>query len=766
MKNSSSSVFSLTAADGGEESGLPLRGVKASVEISGLLAVTRITQKFVNCRAHPIEAIYAFPLPLAATLLDLSIDIGGRKLDGVIRPKKDAELDYEAAVVSGDGAFLLRQLDDGQFQISVGNLRPDEECEIDIRYAEFLPAVNRSVRYRLPTAIAPRYGDSRRAGIDPLDAPTANLLVEHPFSMEILLRGGFAKADLASPTHDILVDCGAESCTVTLAKAAWLDRDFVLAIQRSEPPLLEAWRTPDGDAQAVLAAFHPPAPAEGRVTPRRLCVVVDCSGSMAGESIASVRRALRAIADRMSSEDRLSLVRFGNDVDIVTRKPQPMTLLRRHWLRRAIQALEADMGGTEIVAGVGKAMRVADPEADLLLITDGEANVSDEEISDLARRGHRIFTVGVGAAVAEKIVRRLADRSGGACELVTPSADMEQAIVNQFQRMALPPMQVRLDAGGAVDLIDARTVFGGETAVLLARIAADEAIGEVRVRAQSATETVEATHSLMVAQGMLADALPRVIAARRLASASDEEALQLALRYRLLTRQTAMVAIDRRAEDEKTDELPEMIQVPQMLAAGWGGVSVFRCHAPAMPSGSACMEDSLAPAFLRTMSHPAVASPRFARRFDDRIEIPEFLRASPAPSRVGLCSPLELAVQIQDDWNEADAIEAITWADFGDRYKAMYPETLHDKVSALEMPDGRCNEFALVLAFLAALIESLNATEARRVRPLHQKVLRTIAVVSVAEELLSEVRDAFSSVDSSCWGECVGAEPDSFVAQP
>lgn len=122
------------------------------------------------------------------------------------------------------------------------------------------------------------------------------------------------------------------------------------------------------------------------------------------------------------------------------------------------------MGGTEIAAALRAAYRITgepgiagEPgmDRDLLLITDGEVWDTKQPVAEARRSGYRIFTVGVGSAVAEAFVRELAAATGGACELVAPREDMAARIHRHFQRILAPP---------------ARAVAGGEDAGAVAVI--------------------------------------------------------------------------------------------------------------------------------------------------------------------------------------------------------------------------------------------------------------------------------------------------------
>ncbi len=82
-----------------------------------------------------------------------------------------------------------------------------------------------------------------------------------------------------------------------------------------------------------------------------------------------------------------------------------------------------------------RAGETADGEADLLLITDGELWEQEPVLERAKTSGHRIFTVGVGSAVSEGFVRRIAEITGGCCELVSPRESMAEHIVTHYKRI-------------------------------------------------------------------------------------------------------------------------------------------------------------------------------------------------------------------------------------------------------------------------------------------------------------------------------------------
>jgi Ca-activated chloride channel family protein len=240
------------------ETAVPLEGIRVEAELALPVAITRQSQRYRNTLNHAIEARYVFPVPLDAILLGLEIRIGQRVLHGVVKPKHDAERQYESAIVQGDSAFLLTRLDDGLYQISLGNILPHEQVTLTVTWAETLRWNGQEIRYRLPNLVGPHYGNPQRAGMAPEDAPRHSSAVAYEFDLSVLLRGDLATATLSCPGHHIRQVTHQDGRLVHLDSSDWLDRNFTLVMQAATPPALVAWSAPDGDDVAVMASCYPP----------------------------------------------------------------------------------------------------------------------------------------------------------------------------------------------------------------------------------------------------------------------------------------------------------------------------------------------------------------------------------------------------------------------------------------------------------------------------------------------------------------------------
>lgn len=546
---------------------IALRGVEVDARILGLVAETQLNQRYRNDTAANLEVAYTFPLPVDGVLLDFEALLGGRTYRGTVMPRREAESKYEHAVEQGDAAFRLQKLRDGLYTATLGNLKPGEEVEIRLRYGETLRWQAGRLRYRLPTVIAPRYGQP--TGMQPWQKPVTDLNSVYPFALRIQVLGDLARAGFECTTHRIAFAAAEGSTTITLQGKAWLDRDFVLDIQTGDIRSLGAIAEALGSTVALVNLL-PPAVTAPQPSGRDYVLLLDCSGSMAGDSIAHAKTGVALALKSLNPVDRFAVIGFGSSTLAFDAELQPANRKNLGLANDFVDQLP-DLGGTEMEAALELALSYG-KTLDILLLTDGECWHLEGAAEKAKTQGSRIFTVGIGSAVAEDTVRMLADATGGACELLTPNEDMATRIAAHFDRLRQPRItQTELVWGQTpawtVESQHAR--FAGDSSLIWAEL--NETVGEVKAALQiengpSITETIALTQS-----PQLADSLVRLAAVARLPQLAGQDYLDWSLRYQLVTEETDYLITVERAEADKANELPQLQVVPQMLAAGWGG---------------------------------------------------------------------------------------------------------------------------------------------------------------------------------------------------
>jgi Ca-activated chloride channel homolog len=732
-----------------EQAEVALQSVSVDVIFHDVLCETTMSQVYRNMEKNSIEAIYTFPLATTSVLLYLQVVIGDKKLKGKVVGKSEAEEKYEDAITDGDSAVMLELISPGMYTMNIGNIIAGEEVSVSIIYAELLSWQGDTLRFFLPTTIAPRYGSAEAAGLQPHQIPEVEMLAENRFQLRLTMLGTLVNADIASPSHQLAMSRSQNKMIITIATGeAFMDRDFILNMiidsTKKDSVLIDQDRIEGQFHFVALASFAPYLPVVDDAAPRSIKIVVDCSGSMSGDSITQARQAINDILKQLRPEDYFNLIAFGSTHSVLFVRQVLATKENITKTRRFLRGLDADMGGTEIEPALKTAIHLSGPAIpqDILLITDGEVWDDGKITSMVAKSGHRIFTVGVGSAVSENFVRQLALKTGGACELVTPGENMAEKIVRHFKRIYLPRAeQVTIHwplSAKKVIPQDLGPIYDGDTLHAFAWFD-EKPIGSVTLemtladgRTFSQTATIQDFVSLPDQDNVLANTLARMAMQETLNSADEATAAALAVQYQLVSPYTNYLVVAEQADNNKTGGLPELRKVSQMLAAGWGGSSSVKMTSELSISYSMSSNYLEAPCFLRKSSRPLPIRVDLSKRQD---------------------SPAIFIRHCNDLYDKfPQTVSLIT--SFNDLQDCGLSERVLSVLRMIAGPhDTGASEKMIVPAFMCMLIwsglgEKLNRNATRAIK-------KAIKVLQPDKKMVTLLKSAFKGISEDCWGSYV-----------
>ena len=220
----------------------------------------------------------------------------------------------------------------------------------------------------------------------------------------------------------------------------------------------------DTQTRYVLASIVAPEGAPRERPPVNLGLVLDHSGSMAGEKIRLSKDAAVAAIRRLDTRDRFAVVAYDDRVTVVV----PSTTASSEPVRQAVRAvlrIEA-RGSTDLCGGwlrgceqVG-VVQAPDAVTRVLLLTDGLANVGVVDHSEivghaaeLRRRGIATTTLGVGEDFDEHLLGGMADDGGGHFYYIERDEQIPAAIeteVGEALEVTLRGARLRVGPASAV----------------------------------------------------------------------------------------------------------------------------------------------------------------------------------------------------------------------------------------------------------------------------------------------------------------------------
>lgn len=572
---------------------LTLSGSDVHIEIDEMIATITTTHTYTNNENTNIEAVYTFPVPQEAVLLLMQATIGDRTLKGYYVEREQATRRYEQAISDGDSAVLVEHVEDGMQSMSVGNIMAGESVTVTIKYGLVLRWNDDTVRMQLPSTISPRYGTPpahRPAYLEPV----ISMFQKNTMRPKIIVRGILSKASVSSPSHRLQFRFDAErgELVATSSGAIVMDRDLILTFVSETPERSWALAVKNDDETSVLAGLHITVPSTGTERkPIEVMYVIDCSGSMAGDSIKSARTAMLRSIQRLTPNDRANVIAFGSHSNAFSEASVRVDGKERDRLLKWCSHLDADMGGTNANSALMQALQLMRRGA-ILFLTDGEVYNWEVIISTAKQQNVRIFTIGIGSAPNMPFIEQLATSTGGAAEFISPSEDVGRAVDRQSARMletGSSAFELQHHGNTIATWTDQQrdVVYDGDT-ILYSAVYSDM------------PRLVSITRSDGFALGKAAvtqtsnPEVARIAASLRLPDLGPDEAKALALKHQLLSKYTSCLVVDVRVAEEKAHSLPELRQVAQTLSAGWGGMGELveccaMCHGTRIRRNGSCV---------------------------------------------------------------------------------------------------------------------------------------------------------------------------------
>lgn len=596
----------------------PLDHTDVDIEVSGYVARTRVTQRFVNPFSERIEALYIFPLPERAAVRNMEMRVGDRMVKAEIQRREDARETYEGARSAGKTASLLEQERPNIFTTSVANIRPGIPIEVTLEYVHTLKYDSGTYRLAFPMTVGPRFipgtpapnksGAAAHntdrvpdgARIQPPVAPRGRS--GHDISVSVDLDAGVPMSSPRSSSHRVSIRRRSPNrARIALYRTDSIpNRDFLLEWTVSptqvDTGVITHRANPKRPGFLTLMLHPQAAPPPSSVTPKEIVFVLDTSGSMYGRPMELSKKLMRRLIRNLHPADTFAVLRYNDAASALSPRPLANTPANRKLALDHIETLEGE-GGTDALGGVRAAFAYPRDEQRLrvvVFLSDGYIGNETEVLAELQSRigAARLFSFGVGSSVNRFLLEGMAREGRGAARIVTEQESPRDAVDGFYKRLQSPYLtDIEIDwgdldvdrayphkipdlfAGTPLEVHARYRREGSGTVVVRGRLGGHPFVQQVPVTLPARSDDHRAIASIWARERI--EELSRAMYQAE-HKKIVKELTQVALRHRLLSKYTSFVAVERRLVPAGDRAAPtQQIAIPAELPQGVSPARIF-----------------------------------------------------------------------------------------------------------------------------------------------------------------------------------------------
>jgi Ca-activated chloride channel family protein len=474
-----SRAYSLTA-----QPQVQISDVTADVRILQQVATTTMEVGISNPSPRIQEAEMLVPVPDGAVVRGFTFAGSAKEPTAKLLPKAEAKSIYRSIVAKLRDPALLEFAGYSLVRSSVFPVPPGGKQRVRLVYEHVLKAEGNRIDYVLP-----RSESFEASGI--------------PWSVSVRITSTSAISGVYSPSHQVVVEhTGNQQAVVRSSGGNKLEpgpfRLSYLANSNALTASLLAY--PDSRVGGGYFLLLAGVPAEARpkdrlAIKREVTLVIDRSGSMAGEKIEQVRSAALQVIEALEPGEAFNIIDYSDSLARFSEKPVIKDNSTLRQARAYINRLKAD-GGTDIHAALVEAMRQPATAKMLpltIFLTDGVPTSGETRETAIRnavvaanRHQRRIFSFGVGYDLNAPLLTSIANATRATTTFVLPNENVEAKVSEVFRRLSGPvlsdPQLATLDPSGNLTTravremlpVQLSDLFEGDQIVLLGQYQSDE----------------------------------------------------------------------------------------------------------------------------------------------------------------------------------------------------------------------------------------------------------------------------------------------------
>jgi len=559
----------------GNQDAVKIKSHHVDVTINNGYARTEVDQVFHNSSDTDLEALYSFPLPKDASLSELSLWINGQEVTGEVLEKQKARQVYEDQKAQGNQTAIAEKDSYKTFDVSVYPVVAQNDTRVRLVYYQPLEIDLNIGRYVYP--LEEGGVDEERIAFWSVDST-----VNESFTFDLTLKSAQPVKDVRLPGQpnamiENLSASSEEGGNGYIYHASLSNQEgisslgddivFYYRLDDTTPARVELVPYRDSDGKGTFMLTITPAASLATISEGVDWVfVLDISGSMGGNKIATLADGVGRVIGKMTPVDRFRVVTFNDSARDLTRGFINATPENVDQVLNALQNIDAN-GSTALYAGLEMGLNKLDSErtSSIVLVTDGVANVGptghDAFLKLVDEKDIRLFTFVIGNSSNLPLLEDLAKASHGFAMDVSTRDDIYGKILqakNKVLYEAMHDVNIKISGGKTSDLtpVQPGSLYRGQQLAMFGHYQKPGPVTismEAKISGQAHEWSCEAvlpeidTDNPEIERLWALSAIEEIMSEVRVHGESDKlrnEVIDLATEYSLVTDYTSMVVLD------------------------------------------------------------------------------------------------------------------------------------------------------------------------------------------------------------------------------
>ena len=420
-----------------------LKSVKISGEIYDSIGQFDVEQIYLSTNQNPLEIYYQFALDNNSIITNVSLQIGDKKLYGIINEKNHNRINYEKAIENKQTALTLEKNFSGDYTLKLGNIEPNINIILKYTYITYLKIVNSTFIFNLPTNIAQRYEQKSHNPNEQIFEPLKySSECGYDFNIFVKLKSSNFIKEIDCNNSDTKLNKISDYEYLINSNTTPQSGDFVITFNTELKPCAYKYK----DYYAIN--FNFPTQNDNSDIPKSYSIIIDRSGSMNGTKMDNAKEALKLFVSSLPKDSYFNIISFGNSYMGLYQSPVKYSDKNIKITLNHINNMSANMGGTELYKCLEDTIRQklefyqeknwlndsnnSECENIIIILTDGQVSGYrlKEIINNNSDKKFRIFTLGIGRDANKLELENLASIGYGVCRMSSESKDIADNVID------------------------------------------------------------------------------------------------------------------------------------------------------------------------------------------------------------------------------------------------------------------------------------------------------------------------------------------------